>query len=116
MFLAMQQILQIHRPQLVFLSETKLQSMQMDTIRSKLNFDSCFAVDSSGRGRGLAMLWNFEICVHIKSFSKHHIDAEQQMGNEKQMRCTEVYGHPEMQQKKHTWTLLRRLLGLSSTP
>ncbi|KAH9740841.1 peroxidase 59 [Citrus sinensis] len=89
MFLAMQQILQIHRPQLVFLSETKLQSMQMDTIRSKLNFDSCFAVDSSGRGRGLAMLWNFEICVHIKSFSKHHIDAEQQMGNEKQMRCTE---------------------------
>lgn len=116
MFLAMQQILQIHRPQLVFLSETKLQSMQMDTIRSKLNFDSCFAVDGSGRGGGLTMLWNFEICVHIKSFSKHHIDAEQQMGNEKQMRCTEVYGHPEMQQKKHTWTLLRRLLGLSSTP
>ena len=88
MFLAMKQILQIHRPQLMFLSETKLQSMQMDTVRSKLNFDSCFAMDSNGRGEGLAMLWNFEICVQIKSFSKHHIDAEQQMGNGKQMQCT----------------------------
>lgn len=91
-FLALKKILQIHRPQIFFLCETKLQSMQMDTIRSKLNFDSCFNVDSSGRGGGLVMLWNSKICVQIKSFSKHHIDTELQMGNGKQMRCTGVYG------------------------
>lgn len=31
------------------------------------------------------------------------------------MRCTWIYGHPKMAQKKHTWTFLRRLVGLSDT-
>ncbi len=37
----------------------------------------------------------------------HHIDVDLQLENGKQMRCTEMYGHPEVQQKKHTWMLLR---------
>lgn len=69
----------------------------MNMVRNKLNFDSCFTVDSSGKGGGLAMLWNYEICVQIKSFSKHNIDAELQMASRKQKQCTGVYGHPEMQ-------------------
>lgn len=32
------------------------------------------------------------------------------------MRCTAIYGHPEMGQKKHMWTLQRRLAGVSNTP
>ena len=31
------------------------------------------------------------------------------------MRCTGIYGHPEMGQKKHTWTMLRRLASLFDT-
>ncbi|KAH9801140.1 hypothetical protein KPL71_000911 [Citrus sinensis] len=88
----------------------------MNVIGKKLKFDNCFAVSCSGRGGGLALLWNEETCVQIKSFSKHHIDAEVQMANGRQMRCTGVYGHPEMGQKQHTWTLLRRLVGLSPSP
>ena len=72
-------------PYLCFCVRKKLQSVQMNTIRNKLNFDSCFAVDSNGKGGGLAMLRNFEICVQIKSFNKHHIDAELQMASRKQM-------------------------------
>lgn len=34
----------------------------------------------------------------------------------KKWRCIGVYGHPQMKQKKHTWTLLRRLARLSSYP
>lgn len=30
--------------------------------------------------------------------------------------CTRIYGHLEMGQKKHTWTLLRRLAGLFDAP
>ena len=62
------------------------------------------------------MLWNSETTVQIKSFNKHHIDAEILMVNGKQIRCMGVYGHPDMRQRKHTWTLLRQLTGLSSTP
>lgn len=40
------------------------------------------------------------------------MDAVVQFENRKQWRCTCVYGHPEMQQKHHTWTLLQRLSGL----
>lgn len=52
----------------------------------------------------------------LKSFNKHHIDAEILMENRKQIQCTGVYSNPDMRQRKHTWTLLRRLSGLSSTP
>ena len=115
-FLALKKIHHMHGPQLVFLCETKPSTTQMNVTGKKLNFDSCFAVSCSGRGGVLALLWNEETCVQIKSFSKHHIDAEVQMANGRQMRCTGVYGHPEMGQKQHTWTLLRRLAGSSPSP
>ena len=109
-------ILRLYGPQLVFLSETKLTTMQMNMVVNNLNFKNCFAVNCSGRSGGITMLWNLETCLQIKSFSKHHINAEIQMTSGKQMRCTGVYGHPEANQKNHTWTLLRRLAGLSSSP
>ncbi|KAH9736072.1 hypothetical protein KPL71_017960 [Citrus sinensis] len=90
--------------------------MQMNVIASKLSFENCLAVNGNGRGGGIAMLWKSDIEVQIKSYSQHHIDAETQMPNGNQMRITGVYGHPEISQKKHTWTLLRRLAVLSSSP
>ncbi|XP_024033484.1 uncharacterized protein LOC112095607 [Citrus clementina] len=88
----------------------------MNGISRKLNFENCFEVDRRGRGGGLAMLWSSEIVVQIKSFSNHHIDAEVQTENGKLFRCNSVYDHPEVGQKKHIWTLLRRLAGLSLLP
>lgn len=37
----------------------------------ELKFDNCFAVDKSGFGGGLTLLWNSEVVVEVKSFSKH---------------------------------------------
>lgn len=62
------------------------------------------------------MLWNSEKGVNIISFNSYHIDAKVETEDGKQMRSTGVYGHPEMSQKKHTGTLLRRLVGLSCSP
>ena len=106
----------MHGPHLVFLCETKLMTLQMNVVCNKLKYENCFAVSSTGRGGGLAMLWNSETNVQVKSFSKHHIDVEIQMENGRQVRCTRVYGHLETRQKRHTWTLLRRLTDLSSSP
>ncbi|KAH9734317.1 reverse transcriptase domain-containing protein [Citrus sinensis] len=115
-FQALRKILQLHGAQLVFLCETKVSTMQMNVIASKLSFENCLAVNGNRRGCGIAMLWKSDIEVQIKSYSQYHIDAETQMPNRNQMRITGVYGHPEISQKKHTWTLLRRLAVLSSSP
>lgn len=48
---------------------------QMQEKAYKLHFQNCFAVSREGLGGGLAMMWNSEIVVDIKSYSKHHVDA-----------------------------------------
>ncbi|KAH9769811.1 reverse transcriptase domain-containing protein [Citrus sinensis] len=111
-----QKILQIHRPKIMFLCETKMRTGQMQDKGKKLNFDNFFAVSSRGRSGGLALLWKSEIVVDIKSFSQHHIDAVVHSENGSLWRCTGIYGHSETDQKRHTWTLLRRLVGLLSLP
>lgn len=112
-FEALQKFLHLYKRQLVFLYETKLSVMQMNNVGKKLKLESCFAVSSNGKSGGLAMLWSQDINVDIASFSDHHIDVEVEVENGKHMRCTWVYGHPEASQEKYTWTLLRRLAGLS---
>ena len=116
MYLALKKILQMHGLLLVFLCETKLKTMHMNEVNRQLNYENCFVVSSNGKGGGLALLWNLGTKVQIKSFNKHHIDAEIVMENGKLIRCTGVYDHPDMRQRKHTWILLRWLSGLSSTP
>ena len=104
--LAMKKILQLHRPQLLFFCETKLLSRQANEECRRLNLDNCFAVSRTGMSGGLAMMWNSEITVNITSYSSHHIDAIIQNDSGKRWRCTRIYGHPEAQQKRHTWTLM----------
>lgn len=110
------EILQMHRPQLMCLCETKLMSVQMQQKSRELRFENCFEVSRTGKGGGLAMLSSSELKVDVKSFSKHHIDAVVYAENRSYWRCTGVYGHPKASQKHHTWTLLKRLAGLSSLP
>ena len=105
----------MYRPQLVFLCETKLKTIHMNNVGMKLKLKNYFVVSSNEKSGGLSMLWDSDIKVNITSFSSHHIDAEVETEDRKQMRCTGVYGHPETSKKKHTWTLLRRLTGLSSS-
>lgn len=102
MFLVLKTILQQHKPQIVFLCETKLRSGQMNKVGKLLKFECCFAVSSKGKSGGLALLWNLDTNVNIASFSNHHIDAEVQTERGKWVRCIGIYGHPEVTQKKHT--------------
>lgn len=88
----------------------------MNKVRAKLKFDCCFSVNKNGLGGGLAMLWNLDVEIYIASFSHHHIDANVCNEKGKNWRCTGVCGNLEASQKRHTWTLLRRLVGFSSSP
>ena len=52
-------------PQVLFLIETKRKSTEMEWLRSHWEFDNCFAVDSIGRGGGLALLWSNEAQMEV---------------------------------------------------
>ena len=81
-----------------------------------MKLDNPFAVDRIGKSGGLALIWSSDIDVRITSYSRHHINMQVQRADGKLWRCTGIYGHPKTQQKKHTWTLLKRLAGLFSLP
>lgn len=112
--LAIKKILHLHRPDIFFCCETKMRAKQVSLESRHFNFENCFAVDRNGLGGGLALFWTSNVEVEIKSYSLHHIDALVKTGNGKVWRCTGVYGHPETNQKHHTWTLLKRLVGIFS--
>ncbi|XVE88967.1 hypothetical protein DITRI_Ditri19aG0112200 [Diplodiscus trichospermus] len=44
-------------------------------LKGRWGYESCLAVDSVGRGGGLALLWSEKIMVTILSHSSHHIDV-----------------------------------------
>lgn len=62
-------------------------------------------------------MWRADIDVQICFYSKHHIDFQVHNTRDKVWRGTGIYGHPKAsKKKKHTWTLLRRLAGMSTLP
>ncbi|KAH9770133.1 hypothetical protein KPL71_012275 [Citrus sinensis] len=115
-FLAVKDILREHKPHILFVCETKLKQVQMSNMGKSLGFDNCFSVGRNRMGGGLALLWNYESDISIISYSNHHIDVVVSEVNRKKWRCTGIYGHPKSMQKRHTWTLLRRLAGLFNYP
>lgn len=76
-----------------------------------LGFDNYLAEDSTGRSGGLALLWNKEMDISIKSFSKYHFHAyialPMNMGDG--WFITGLYDHPKFQHLHITWDLLNSL-------
>ncbi|XP_042974710.1 uncharacterized protein LOC122306347 [Carya illinoinensis] len=95
------------KPNLVFLIETKLRTSKFDSIKRKLGFDCCFAVEPLRKKGGLAMLWKKEYAVELVNYSQHHIHmlvTEEE--DQQQWFCTGFYGHPETSKRSSTWNLL----------
>lgn len=117
---ALRRIVINEHPQLLFLQETKLCQGEMDRVRRKLKYQFVVAVDCGGEGRGrrggLALLWNQEWEVSIKSFSLNHIDAMIQMKEGVEWRYTGFYGHPEEENKSMTTTLMEHLFRNDNMP
>lgn len=54
--------------------ETRLSLRQMENLKKKLRFNSCFVMDNEGKGGRLVLLWKHDIDISILSFFKYHID------------------------------------------
>lgn len=69
----LRELLKAHRPDVVFLMETKSKQHKMESIRRSLNFTSAFYVDPVGRSGGLALWWTSAIDLDIITCNKNLI-------------------------------------------
>ena len=106
-----------YNPLVLFLSETKRKSAEMERLRVIWGYDNCMVVDSIGKGGGLALLWMNEVCLEVLSFSNHHIDFK--LGDptcDETWKFTGFYGYPVAGDRWKSWNTLRRLFESHSLP
>lgn len=104
-------LIKLHRPALVFLSETKLIDKRAQNLRFKFGFSNAFGVKCEGLSGGLVLFWNSDSVVSLKSFNKNHIDVmvvNEDMG-ERQWHFTGFYGEPARSRRKRCWELMKYL-------
>ncbi|KAL0327977.1 UNVERIFIED_CONTAM: hypothetical protein Scaly_2230300 [Sesamum calycinum] len=90
----LESLIRVHRPSLVFLSETKCSSYRISCLHSRLNMHGV-GVDSHGRSGGLALFWDKSVSCVLRSFSRHHIDVTVQAYDDSSpWHFTDFYGEP----------------------
>lgn len=105
------------KPNLVFLSKTKLRQNKIEVIRCKLGYHGLFVVDCNGRSGRLALLWDSETEMEIQNFSQHHINAIITVPtNTLPWKLTGFYGHPVPAKSHTTWSLLKILAQFEPLP
>ena len=104
-------LIRLHRPALVFLSETKVSDKRAQDLKLRLGFSNAFGVKARGLSGGLVLYWNNESLVSLKSFSNSHIDVfvRNEDTGEKEWRFTGFYGEPARSKRKNSWELLQYL-------
>lgn len=102
-------LVRMHCPNVVFISEVRQQKFFMENIGWRIGFRNCYPVPVKGKGGGLALYWDDSVTVDLASFSIHDIDVKinEQFGMK--WRYTFVYGEPKVEDRKHMWTLLKRI-------
>ncbi|KAL0433563.1 UNVERIFIED_CONTAM: hypothetical protein Slati_2690600 [Sesamum latifolium] len=83
------ELIRLHNPALVFLSETKCKKRKCEYLKLKFNMFS-ISVESQGKGGGLMLLWSKDVNLIVHSFSSSHIDAG--IANEKGTKGGDLLG------------------------
>lgn len=59
------ELCRVHRPDVVYLMETKNKEKKLESIRQTTSFDRYFYVNPAGRSGGLALWWRDFHSVHV---------------------------------------------------
>ena len=68
-------LIKFQRPRIVFLMETKLKKKGTEEVKNELKIDNVVCVDRIGMSGGLALFWDSEWDVNLRTLSKSHIDV-----------------------------------------
>jgi len=69
------ELMDLYKPLVLFLSETKMSAQRSQDLRRRLGFQNALGVACSGLSGGLVMMWRSDVTLDVKSYSKYHIDA-----------------------------------------
>ena len=59
----LKEMIYLHFPSIVFLSETKNKKTVMEKVKRQLKFDQCYVVEPVGKAGGLTLFWKEEVQV-----------------------------------------------------
>ena len=96
-----------HKPNFLFLSETKQDFEFVQGFQSHFGYDSVTTVDPNGRSGGFALFYYNEYQVKILYSSNRMIDIEAVVKG-KQVFLTFVYGDPVPKLREQVWERLTR--------
>ncbi|PPS08710.1 hypothetical protein GOBAR_AA11934 [Gossypium barbadense] len=105
----LKQLLVANNPDIIFLSETKMNGNDFRIVQNKCRMQNGLTVNSEGRSGGLALMWKERTNFSIQSYSKHHIDSVVKVENNKNMCVTGFYGHANPNLRNSSWDILRRV-------
>jgi hypothetical protein len=96
-------------PEVMFLSETHLDTFPAECLRRTLKMDSKIVNPSDGRSGGVMLLWKREVTIQQIYSATKYIDVKVIDGQSGQWRFTGMYGEPRWQDKYKTWDKIREL-------
>ena len=88
----------------------------MNVIKIGMGFENMLAVDSVGKGGGLALLWKAGMGIEIQNYSTRHINVVVASNSSTPWTFTGFYGHPEAHKRIEAWFLLKHLKSLALGP
>ena len=94
-----------HKPDLLFLSETKQDSEFVQKWQAHFGFDNLVTIDPVGRSGGLALFYNNKYQVKVLYSSNRMIDVEAEVLG-KTVYLTFVYGDPVQKMREQVWEQL----------
>ncbi|TYH10967.1 hypothetical protein ES288_A07G221000v1 [Gossypium darwinii] len=96
-------------PDIVFLSETKINANKFSSVRSRCKMEGCLAVNANGKSGGLVMMWKESDKVEVQTYSSNHIDSIIKLENDNPIRFTGFYGNAKPNKRQCSWNMLRRV-------
>nr|XP_011470506.1 PREDICTED: uncharacterized protein LOC105353227 [Fragaria vesca subsp. vesca] len=106
---ALVNIVQAKRPSIIFLSETLAQEAHIESLKRILGFQDSLCIDHGRESQGLALLWNSDTHVKLRTYSAHHIDVEVGKDGMDPWRFTGIYGFAGKDVRNCTWDLIEAL-------
>ncbi|KAF5185308.1 hypothetical protein FRX31_025106, partial [Thalictrum thalictroides] len=107
-----------HKPDIVFISETKSSSNTINDLIYASKFENHFSVPPIHQAGGLLLLWSNRVQLSISHSNKYIITAKVQLENDKQnlftLSC--FYGSPYTTLKEHSWESLFHACSTSNLP